>query len=328
MLELSEKEENNSKSDCEEMEEVVKNKRSKSLDKFNECNDNETDCENGDKSDNKRPETAPPHFIARKIEESLQKNLSNIKLNQDQSHPNELKTDKLANGVENDSNNRPTLTWHEHIYRKPPKNPTPHSINDILGWQISEKPNLTRTCDRITNELHCGEDRNNNHTTNIYQNVEASTLQHLLNLNMKSPESKEFYHQNYNSPTMPYSSDRKASAESPFNKGIANQNYYYKNGRSLSLSETSEDESVTSDQPLNLCVVKSRESSPAERRVDRCKKGQFKTLFHFKSYDKRVGTLSEVFQVSELSQIEVSDVLRWHLQVLPVFSLNTLRHFI
>jgi hypothetical protein len=59
---------------------------------------------------------------------------------------------------------------------------------------------------------------------------------------------------------------------------IPNTPYYYSknaNGRSLSLSETSEDESFTSDQPLNLCVVKSRDSSPAERIIGQDKKGEF-----------------------------------------------------
>lgn len=27
------------------------------------------------------------------------------------------------------------LSWHPHVYANPPKQPTPHMISDILGWE-------------------------------------------------------------------------------------------------------------------------------------------------------------------------------------------------
>ncbi|CAO1424269.1 unnamed protein product [Diamesa serratosioi] len=114
------------------------------------------------------------------------------------------------------------ITWHEHIYRNVPKAPTPHSIGDILGWQFNEKPILSRTNDRNNNNNITF---NNNNET--YQNVEPSALQHLLNLNVKASKNN---HQ--------------------IAKAIPNFD------RNLSVSETSEDESIANDQPLNLCVTK------------------------------------------------------------------------
>ncbi|KAK9508922.1 hypothetical protein O3M35_006363 [Rhynocoris fuscipes] len=46
----------------------------------------------------------------------------------------------------NETNNNNTVhkgTWHEHIYANPPKQPTPHYIQDILGWKQEQPLNLT-----------------------------------------------------------------------------------------------------------------------------------------------------------------------------------------
>lgn len=29
-------------------------------------------------------------------------------------------------------------TWHPHVYGKPPNQPTPYSISDILGWKVND----------------------------------------------------------------------------------------------------------------------------------------------------------------------------------------------
>ncbi|CAO1430979.1 unnamed protein product [Diamesa hyperborea] len=128
--------------------------------------------------------------------------------------------------MDNKLNHNQIITWHEHIYRNVPKAPTPHSIGDILGWQFNEKPILSRTNDRNNNNNNSNSNNNiNNNET--YQNVEPSALQHLLNLNVKSSKNN---HQ--------------------ISKAIPNFD------RNLSVSETSEDESIVNDQPLNLCVTK------------------------------------------------------------------------
>jgi hypothetical protein len=135
------------------------------------------------------------------------------------------------------SDRRQTITapsWHEHIYRMPPKMPTPFSIADILGnGKKSISPQISDS---------------NNNSSRSYQNVEPSTLQQLLNLNIKTPSPRGF--------------ERSRSNQN----GMSN--------RGMSMSETSEDESVASDQPLNLCVIKSRDSSPgADRSSGKTKKG-------------------------------------------------------
>ncbi|GAB0092371.1 hypothetical protein DMENIID0001_073610 [Sergentomyia squamirostris] len=113
----------------------------------------------------------------------------------------------------------PTLnihTWHPHVYAKPPKTPTPHSIGDILGWNCPKKP--TRP-----------------HKTPIYPQI----LDHTRSLPqiLLPPPVEEG--QTYLEP-------------------VTSTIY-----RSESISEISEDDSGISDQPLNLSLSKSRDSSPA-----------------------------------------------------------------
>lgn len=89
--------------------------------------------------------------------------------------------------------------WHPHVYAKPPKQPTPHSIDDILG--------LSRT--RLDSDSH------------------------ITDLQYKEENSRNSYSR-------------------------------------LSMSESSDSEeqfrSGPTDQPLNLCVSKSRSDSPTEGR--------------------------------------------------------------
>lgn len=121
-------------------------------------------------------------------------------------------------------------TWHAHVYAKPPKTPTPHSIGDILGWKSPKRPHQPRS--------HI------NKSPPIYSQVpdQQRSLQQLLHPTIKSPNLDE-------SQTYP------GSTGTPFNHSFIS--------RSESISEISEDDSGISDQPLNLSISKSRDSSPA-----------------------------------------------------------------
>lgn len=210
MLELSDYDENeeahkSSNVECVEVNNGIKmaNKRSKSLEK--EAKKKTVDIV---MYDSRRPDTAPPLLLL--PDASANKEI----VNEERRKIIELKT-------------KPTTSWHEHVYRKPPKIPTPYSIADILQWGSDKKPR---------DEIKTSD--NNNNSSRSYQHVEPSTLQHLLNLNINSPPNN--------------GNDIHARHAS---NGISS--------RGLSFSETSdEDESVASDQPLNLCVIKSRDSSP------------------------------------------------------------------
>lgn len=91
------------------------------------------------------------------------------------------------------------LAWHPHVYAKPPNQPTPHSINDILG--------LSRT-------------------------------------RLDSGSNGQFY------------------------KEENSRNSFQRMGSSTSLSESSdsEEQSRGGDQPLNLCLSKSRSDSPGDKK--------------------------------------------------------------
>lgn len=223
MLELSDYEENeeahkSSNVECVEVNNGIKmaNKRSKSLEK--EAKKKAVDSMKHNNA--RRPDTAPPLLLLPEINVV-------VATNKEIADKRELKT-------ESDNRISTPATWHEHIYQKPPKMPTPYSIMDILQWG----------CEQQQRRVELKSSDNNNNSSRSYQHVEPSTLQHLLNLNINSP---------------------------PFGKGNNNNNNHNNvhhnasNGissRGLSFSETSEDESVASDQPLNLCVIKSRDSSP------------------------------------------------------------------
>ncbi|XP_070498206.1 uncharacterized protein DDB_G0287625 [Chironomus tepperi] len=223
------------------------NKRSKSLEKDDKVVSLKSNSKTGDKL--KRPDTAPPYLadVLTSSSSSLSTTKCNVSSdllnkeirnecyhddNDSNKNLNLLKTESDVkennkcdiNIVDNQSQRSVTMTWHEHIYRKPPKKPTPYSIMDILQWGCKRK---TPSPINIVNS-----DKNNN-SNRSYQNVEPSTLQHLLNLNLNSPRSAN-----------------------------NNTNSNHSNSRGLSYAETSEDESNLSDQPLNLCVIKSRDSSP------------------------------------------------------------------
>ena len=246
MLELSDYDENeeahkSSNVECVEVNNGIKmaNKRSKSLEK-----EEADDVKRTLSELMKRPDTAPPLLPAsmkanKEIDESLSSSKLSVEDVQLKTEMFEAKADESLNL----SDNKQTITaatWHEHVYRNPPKMPTPFSIMDIL-WGKVKKLNVPR--------IDQNSDSNNN-SSRTYQNVEPSTLQQLLNLNIKSPSPRS------------YERSRERS------------NYNGINNRGMSLSETSEDESVASDQPLNLCVIKSRDSSPgADKSSGKAKKG-------------------------------------------------------
>lgn len=207
MLELSDYDENeeahkSSNVECVEVNNGIKmaNKRSKSLEKDEEK----------EKADNaRRPDTAPPILP---VTTTVNKEI----VIADKSET--LKTESAS--------------WHEHIYRKPPKMPTPYSIMDILQWGSQQQQRV---------EFKSSD--NNNNSSRSYQHVEPSTLQHLLNLNINSPP-----------PT--------AATNNNNNNNVHSHNGISSRGLSFSETTSDEDESVASDQPLNLCVIKSRDSSP------------------------------------------------------------------
>lgn len=233
MLELSDYDENeeahkSSNVECVEVNNGIKmaNKRSKSLEK-----EEADDVKRTSNELLKRPDTAPPLLPdLTKANKEIDERLSSSRL----SGSAQLKAELMI------SDNGQMMTWHEHVYRKPPRMPTPFSIMDIL-WgneKIANSPRIEKNSD------------SNNNSSRSYQNVEPSTLQQLLNLNMKTPSPRSYDNSNSRS----------------------NRNGI--NNRGMSLSETSEDESIASDQPLNLCVMKSRDSSPgADRSSGKTKKG-------------------------------------------------------
>lgn len=250
MLELSDYDENeeahkSSNVECVEVNNGIKmaNKRSKSLEK-----EEADDVKRTTNELLKRPDTAPPLLPdLAKAKKEIDESLSSSNLSEQSVEDFQLKTEMIdarANGGINPLGDSRQLiaspTWHEHVYRKPPRMPTPFSITDIL-WGNGKSSSAAK--------IDQNSDSNNN-SSRSYQNVEPSTLQQLLNLNIKTPSPRSF--------------ERSGSRVN--HNGISN--------RGMSLSETSEDESVASDQPLNLCVIKSRDSSPgADRSSGKTKKG-------------------------------------------------------
>lgn len=248
MLELSDYDGNEeahkrSNVECVEVNNGIKmaNKRSKSLEK-----EEADDVKRSASELLKRPDTAPPLLpdltkANKEIDESLsslsEQSVDGIQLKTEMS---EAKAGESLRLLSDERQAITVPTWHEHVYRKPSRMPTPFSITDIL-WGNGK--NL------IAPRVEANSDSNNN-SSRPYQNVEPSTLQQLLNLNIKTPSPRSF--------------DRSNSRSN--HNGI--------NKRGMSLSETSEDESVASDQPLNLSVMKSRDSSPgADRACGKTKKG-------------------------------------------------------
>lgn len=124
-------------------------------------------------------------------------------------------------------------TWHQHVYAQPPKCPTPHTIGDILGWQCPKRPKPLRP----------------GQTSDLFINPDSdiSPLNQLLNVRLKptvnsvDDDFRQKYQTNYQ--------------EKNFN------NHFIP--RSSSMSESSEDDSCISDQPLNLSISKSRDTSPS-----------------------------------------------------------------
>ncbi|XP_073998100.1 uncharacterized protein [Rhodnius prolixus] len=59
------------------------------------------------------------------------------------SHNNETNNNNSNNNNNNNNTVHNKGTWHEHVYASPPKQPTPHYIQDILGWKQEQPLNLT-----------------------------------------------------------------------------------------------------------------------------------------------------------------------------------------
>jgi hypothetical protein len=260
MLELSDYDENeeahkSSNVECVEVNNGIKmaNKRSKSLEK-----EEVDDVKRTESSDLlKRPDTAPPLLpVTKPVTKEVHENHCemNYYSESNKTSSNEVirnETNSDIDVVVDDNERQVGTTWHEHRYRKPPKMPTPFSIIDILYGRGDGDNNMMK---KLNSSTHYGDHRisdSNNNSSRAYQNNhEPSTLQQLLNLNIKTPSPRHFDNNNSQN-------------------GI--------NSRGMSLSETSEDESVASDQPLNLCVTKSRDSSPgADRLSGKTKKGAIK----------------------------------------------------
>ncbi|XP_059622079.1 homeobox protein B-H2 [Phlebotomus argentipes] len=107
-------------------------------------------------------------------------------------------------------------TWHPHVYAKPPKAPTPHSIGDILGWKSPKRPHKSSP---------------------------------------SYPQMSQILHSVLKSPSLDESQTYPGQMGASFGHNFIS--------RSESISEISEDDSGISDQPLNLSISKSRDSSPA-----------------------------------------------------------------
>lgn len=133
--------------------------------------------------------------------------------------------------------NNSSTTWHAHVYAKPPKTPTPHTIGDILGWTGCNK-----TQSHLTSQM-----------TEI-QEPSSASLNQLLNSNLKAAVSDN-YHNNHH-----------------------HHQSQFISRRCTSLSESSEDDSGICEQPLNLSITKSRDTSPAlsigKNCTSRVKKGE------------------------------------------------------
>jgi hypothetical protein len=160
----------------------------------------------------KRPDTAPP--ILSFLKSIKIENLINEQKNIDHSLYYLRQNENMEKCIKNERSDITNHTdfsgsWHEHIYKKPSKTPTPYSIMDILHWGSTKNINCKHTSDI------------NKNSNQPYQKVEPTTLKHLLNLSKTSLSDEN---------------------------SINNENY------TREFSESSEDESILNDQPLNLCT--------------------------------------------------------------------------
>lgn len=142
-----------------------------------------------------------------------------------------------------------TKSWHPHIYAKPPKAPTPHSIGDILGLQALTNPpadlassKVSATTTTTRSPLITGADRPVNVTISQILNAKS-----LANNDQLSAVDSRLICGKY-----------VAGNESDLRFGSATM-------RSGSMSEECSEDDGMSDQPLNLSVAKSeRRTSPVK----------------------------------------------------------------
>lgn len=147
----------------------------------------------------------------------------------------------------------PTKSWHPHIYAKPPKAPTPHSIGDILGLQ-----KLSAASDTAPADLCCSTTTSTRSliTPIIGDRSSNVTISQILNAKSSSPQPVSDQLGNVNS-RMSIGQYKRTEPELRFGSM-----------RSGSMSEECSEDDGISDQPLNLSVTRSeRRVSPVKSSV-------------------------------------------------------------
>lgn len=205
------------------------------------CTDHDEQRDTNDKCAG-RPTSAPPQFNCKNVNgQSLTVECKKKCFESDDCERTFIADSRKSENC--DSIRETTLTefkvtsWHPHVYANPPKIPTPHSIGDILGLKLPTKSISM-------------------HLTYIDQLSTKETINQILNATIKSPDTCDehtFLHEGI---------PRKCS------------DYLV---RSTSLSECSEDDLLSNDQPLNLSISR-RRSSPNSLYSSRCIKGKYSAL--------------------------------------------------
>lgn len=185
-----------------------------------------------------RPTSAPPQFDCKNVNRtspSIECEKASLIVESNDCEEHYLRDNRSSENC--DSIKETTLTefkvtsWHPHVYAKPPKIPTPHSIGDILGLKVATKSIPM-------------------HLTYVDQLSTKETINQFLNAAIKSPDTYD---------------------EHSFPEGISRKCSDYLN-RSTSLSECSEDDIISNDQPLNLSTT--RRVSPTDLYLCRSIKGK------------------------------------------------------
>lgn len=124
--------------------------------RFNDSSDSTSSW----KFDSSRPHTAPPHsYRSHRNDDKTNLRTSSVPILASERNfrsANQVQESDIS--IECNNNEicrsdlqltcKTTKTWHPHVYGKPPKRPTPHSIDDILGL-----PALTISTGRSSNKV-------------------------------------------------------------------------------------------------------------------------------------------------------------------------------
>lgn len=137
--------------------------------------------------------------------------------------------DKISDSVEREENVE--LSWHPHVYGKPPKKPTPHTIEYILGLSKEE-------------------------TTK--DEPKRSTVSQLMNVKRNFDSKKNFSSQDKNSQVQRDLTDRKFNINVHKNK--LQEQLLQRGVRTSDSGYESVFAFKSDDQPLNLSVPKSKDS--------------------------------------------------------------------